>query len=619
MGALYQEFEKTLADWDRRWAGRPREEMVRLFLLALEREEIVAVGYREEAITRRLASMPIPVDLRELVHHGLIWAWKDEEMHAIYIRGAILRLGNPWLKMTAYARQLAGGIGGWSSSVMMHVRWREAPLSRAFASVSTMAGTLLGNIPSAAKKALEYGSFRQFCEFNIDAEKTAWLCWQRIRQLAEKDPLIPPNLITDFARIELDEQRHEQLFELFEEVFDDQDRIVPGVTATALAKRIARIGEEFLPQRLRPRAPADNPLGTGSQVHVLKGESLDQKHRVFDRLLRESDLLTALDLRASRLGKRRDEMVVAVKPTFMLGYNRKDRSVISDPSLLEQLARFLREAGCREVIVIEARNIYDEFYQSRSVREVAGYFGFTSPWYRLVDASEEQSPHRFARGMAQHTVSESWRDADFRMSFGKMRSHPVELAYLTVGNVEWLGARCDQFLFCERQAQRETAIMMLLDSCPPHFATLEAWDQVPDGLVGVMGCRRPRSPLRFYAGRDALSVDVVAARHMGLHDPRESSITNAAFHWFGASELSPVVVGCDEPIAPWKGPYHNEVSTFLSLVSYPMYVLGSGRGKLFVPEMDESAFPPVEKPSLPLRVSRRVVQAMIGLRLDRNS
>ena len=158
---------------------------------------------------------------------------------------------------------------------------------------------------------------------------------------------------------------------------------------------------------------------------------------------------------------------------------------------------------------------------------------------------------------------------------------------------------------------------MLLDACPPQFAILEAWEQVPDGLVGVMGCGQPRAPLRFYAAEDALALDIVAARHMGVRDPRESSILRAAFHWFGAADQSPAVVGCDEPIERWEGPYHDEISTLLSLVAYPMYVLGSGRGKLFVPEMDETAFPPIVPPSRALRVGRRLVQSIIGLRLAR--
>jgi uncharacterized protein (DUF362 family) len=617
VGGLYQEFEKNLADWSRRFAERPREEMLHLFLLALEREEIVAVGYRESAIAQRLARMAIPDDVRELVRHGLIWAWKDEEMHAIYIRGAILRLGGPWLKTTAYARQLAGGIGGWASSVLMHTRWRDAPVSQAAARGVSLLGALLGSVPPEVKASLEYGSFRQFCEFNIDAEKTAWLCWRRIRQLATNEPDVPRTLVSDFERIELDEERHGRLFELLAGAFDEDDRLVPGQDASSLAAQIADIGEEFLPRRLRPRASGGSPLGRGGRVHVVRGDTADGKERLFGRLLRESGLLSALDAAASRLGRRRDEMVVAIKPSFMLGYHHDDPSVVSDRALLEQLARYLREAGCGDVLVVEAPNIYEDFFRHRSVPEVAEYFAFTSPWYRLVDASREQVPHQFTRGLAQYTVSRSWKDADFRISFGKMRSHPVELAYLTVGNIEWIGARCDQFLFCERQAQRETAIMMLLDACPPHFAILEAWDQVPDGLVGVMGCPRPRTPLRFYAAEDALALDVVAARHMGVRDPRESSILRAAFHWFGAWETAPEVIGCDDPIEPWNGPYHNEFSTLLSLVAYPMYVLGSGRGKLFVPQMDEAAFPAIAPPSLTLRISRRLVRSLIGLRLAR--
>ena len=86
MGVIYEQFERELAAWRRRDAGRPRHEMVRLLLLGLQREEIVAVGYREAMIARRLETMPIGPQLRELIQHALAWAWKDEEMHAIYLR-----------------------------------------------------------------------------------------------------------------------------------------------------------------------------------------------------------------------------------------------------------------------------------------------------------------------------------------------------------------------------------------------------------------------------------------------------------------------------------------------------------------------------------------------------
>jgi hypothetical protein len=103
LGVVYEEFERELAGWRRRDAGRPRREMIRLLLLALQREEIVAVGYREAMIAHRLQAMPIGPQLCELIQHAMCWAWKDEEMHAVYLRGAILRLGSRSLKASGSA------------------------------------------------------------------------------------------------------------------------------------------------------------------------------------------------------------------------------------------------------------------------------------------------------------------------------------------------------------------------------------------------------------------------------------------------------------------------------------------------------------------------------------
>src|SRR5439155_395317 len=82
----------------------------------------------------------------------------------------------------------------------------------------------------------------------------------------------------------------------------------------------------------------------------------------------------------------------------------------------------------------------------------------------------------------------------------------------------------------DRQAQRETAVMMLLDDFPPHFALLDGYDSGADGLMGVMGCPRPPAPRRFYAGADALAVDLVAGRHLGLAHPNQSRLLQAACH-----------------------------------------------------------------------------------------
>ena len=412
-------------------------------------------------------------------------------------------------------------------------------------------------------------------------------------ELVPELPELPQSLADDLRRVRDDEGRHAEIFTILAESLDDQDRLAPGVTPEDVARRIGAVGEDFLPRHCRPTASAHparrRRIGLGRRWASRAARSTSDSGACSTRPAWRGGSATASVPSGDRPGRSawRSSPPSCSDTTGRIGRSSRTRNSWSTwPTACTR-------CGCADVAVVEAPNIYDQFYANRGVGEVARYFGLESPSYRLVDLSTEQVPHTYRRGLAQGTVGRTWKEADFRISFGKMRSHPVELAYLSVGNVEWIGARCDEYLFPERQAQRETAIMMLLDAFPPHFALVEAYDAAADGLVGVMGCPRPPAPHRLYAASDALALDMVAARHMGVRDPRQSSLLRAACHWFGDPSARIEVVGVDEPLAAWRGPYHNDLSALLSILAMPVYVWGSGRGTLFVPEMDEEAFPPL--------------------------
>ena len=347
MSTLYDEFAQELLDWRRRYQGRPEQEMVRLCLLSLEREEIVSVAYHEDVLGRRLAALAVPDEVRALFRQALTWAWRDEEMHAIYIRGALLRLGGPWLRASTFARQAAGALGGWAASVRQHVRWREAPLSRAAATAFTAAGLLLGQVPRDVRRHLRYAPFREFCLFNVEAERTAWLCWKRLAELAPQCPRLPGQRLDDFERVQDDEERHRQVFEILAGALDDEDRLRPGQTAEGLAEQLGAVGEFFLPRSRRRGRAALNPLGEGGPVFVAQGREAGEKRACFRRLLDESGLAGVLAARAKAQGKPLSALRVAIKPTFMLGYDRRDLSMVTDPELLDELAAWLREQGVR--------------------------------------------------------------------------------------------------------------------------------------------------------------------------------------------------------------------------------------------------------------------------------
>lgn len=610
---MFDDFQQELAMNAEIYRNQPEKELHYLFLLALEREQIVSVGYRDSVITDRVNQMPISQTLKELIRHALLWAWKDEEMHTIYIRGLILKKRISLFSLKAFVTQAAGAIGGWSSSVCQHARWSDAPISRFLAVAVTQIGTLSGKVPKNVRPHLEYGPFRNFCLFNVDAEKTAWLCWHHIAELATKVPSLPPETQAEFLRIKDDEENHERVFQILADALDEKDQLAPGQTEEEIARKLGEISEFFLPRPLRVTTTVNNPLGSGGPVYVVEADQKTNKIAYFRQLLEESNLLQELEARASLLKKPLKDFRIAIKTTFMLGYHQKDYSPLVDSKLIPELARFLREKGCVDIAVLESPNIYDQFFKNRSVFEVAQYFSITSPEYRLVDISEDQVSHDYIRGLAQSKISKTWKEADFRISFGKMRSHPVELALLTIGNMEGIGNRCDNFLFVERQAHRETALMMLLSDSAPHFALLDAFDHVPDGLLGVMGSPKPKQIRRFYAGRDALSVDRIAGSHIGIKHVESSSLLKTAIQWFGdCPEIE--VIGINAPIKGWRSPYYNEFSAFLSLLAYPVYSLASGRGRLFVPEMDERAFPMIEPETRSVYILRRLIRAFLGLR-----
>ncbi|MEM7039069.1 MAG: hypothetical protein AAF570_18975, partial [Bacteroidota bacterium] len=579
------EFVAELDKIRARARGNTRKELMQLLLMALEREEMVTHAYRAALIEERLERMPVPEEVRRLIRHAMLWVWADEDMHVVYTRGALMRVGNFWLKNRAMMSQAAGAIGGWAASVVQHVRFWDAPFSWCWARVVTGLGKLTGKVPKEVRQHLRYGAFRDFCLFNVEAEDTAAVCWERIVDLARSSDLYEPRQIEDIERVVFDENRHSRVFKIFAEALDENDALKSGHTAESIAAQVREVSVYFLPREMRGLNPTADPLGSGGELWALEDTAepaKSGKFAHFQQLLDTCDLEARLASRTAQLGKAPAEMRVVIKASFMMGYHRADTSPISDPESLHLLGVWLAERGYTDVVLLDAENIYDRFYANRDVETVADYFGIQSPHFRVVNASQAQVQHAYARGMGAYGVSRHWKEADFRLTFGKLRSHPTELVMLSIANLEWLGGRCEEFIFIDRQADRRTTTMMILDEFPPHYALVEAYDDCPDGLVGIMGCKRPKSPRRHYAGADALSLDLLIVQHLGLPALPRGCTLAAARHWFGDWAPEATLHGTNLPIPQWRNPTRNRLWGILSLLSFPVYVFFSRRGSLFV-------------------------------------
>ena len=238
MSDIHREFERHLAGWQTRYHDRPQRELVCLYLLALEREENVAVAYSERVLGPRLAALPVAGGVRELMRSALHQVWEDEEEHVVYVRAALDKLGTPLLHVRTLLQQTAGMIGGWTVAVRQHQRWAAAPLSRAGATCLLWAGGVSGRVPRAVRQHIDYCSFHDFCSYNVHTEGTAWRCWQRLTELAEQVPALCGGQMTDFRRIAADEDRHRRVFKTIAEALDDGDRLRANVTSQGLAARL---------------------------------------------------------------------------------------------------------------------------------------------------------------------------------------------------------------------------------------------------------------------------------------------------------------------------------------------------------------------------------------------
>ena len=109
---------------------------------------------------------------------------------------------------------------------------------------------------------------------------------------------------------------------------------------------------------------------------------------------------------------------------FMFAYSKEDRTTFTDPELVEHLINRIHEQGFSNITIAEAQSAYGNYYRNRSVEDVAMHVGYSKDKnYRIVDLTEEKVTYDFGGKLGKHPVGPTWRDADFRISFAKNKTH----------------------------------------------------------------------------------------------------------------------------------------------------------------------------------------------------
>jgi len=290
------------------------------------------------------------------------------------------------------------------------------------------------------------------------------------------------------------------------------------------------------------------PVGTGRKATVASIRDAD-KFAALNRVLGETGFDAILEGRRKGSGKAREDFSIVIKPNFMFAYDKRDRSTYTDPELVHHLVKRLRDLGFRNLNVVEAQSTYGEYFDRRSVREMAGYLGYDGKaGYEVVDMTLDVDEERFlGPHLGNHPVSRSWREADFRISFAKNKTHAYAYYTLTLKNIYGALPLANKFkeYHCGRGIYETT--IEFLTAFPVDFGLVDACLSA-DGPFGIFADPAPNGTDTIIGGTDLVAVDWIAASKMGI-DPMISPYMKLAVEAFGKPEI--LFIGDPNPYRPW--------------------------------------------------------------------
>ena len=271
------------------------------------------------------------------------------------------------------------------------------------------------------------------------------------------------------------------------------------------------------------------------KVEVVAAIKDPDKFKALDAVLESTGFFQKVDAACERSRKSKESFSIVVKPNFMFMYSKKDISTFTDPTLVEYLVNRIYERGYRNLAVAEARSTYGMFFTNREVKTIAEHIGLSGKNYRIIDLSEDLIPYRYSGKLGDHYVNREWKDADFRISFAKNKTHSYVYYTLTIKNI--YGALPSENKFLEYHNKRDihTTTIEYIKHFPIHFGLIDA-SVSADGPFGIFADKEPNHTEAIIGGGDIVAVDWIGAAKMGL-DPMESDYMEEAVKELGKPEI----------------------------------------------------------------------------------
>lgn len=321
-------------------------------------------------------------------------------------------------------------------------------------------------------------------------------------------------------------------------------------------------------------------------VAVESGRDRD-KFRKLDDAIEHSKFLAVLEKVWQNSAKSKEEFRIIIKSHFITMLAREETGVYVDPSLVLHLVRRIIEAGFPKVAVAEGRNSFGKWLGFRGVCRVAARAGYIDEDdiqldgpaprkitgyvlannvlhpFEIIDLGLNTEDYNFGgEVLSVHPVNKDWAEADFRISFAKLKTHHYTRYALHLVNLSLALPLEDKILSYPRMEDCAKAVVDMLKVFPVHFCFTDGIT-ASDGSMGYIRRAVPRTPGLIIAGQDILASECLGAQLMGL-DPFESVFMRISAEKLGGM-VPYKVVGHAPLIQPWRNIRGGIVTTVVKI------------------------------------------------------
>ena len=323
--------------------------------------------------------------------------------------------------------------------------------------------------------------------------------------------------------------------------------------------------------------------------------------QALDEMLKEARFFEVLEEHRAAGGKDHGEFLIAIKPNFMMAVRVEDPPLVyTDPELVEHWIERLAERGFANVRVVESQNVYALWYHNRSVASVARAIGLTGDSYEVRDLTNEQFPYDYGGTLGDHFVGASWRDADFRISFAKNKTHDVSRCTLVIKNTYGCLPARDKFTEYHRKREVDIVTIEALRHFPVHFSAIDAswsldgplgykegFDVVLDDEGNVLRQGNIHRTDTVIGGADIVAVEHVGMLKMGLDPNKDKRFYKLAAEAFGEPQFE--WIGDRSVYSDWVnvGALTSDILDIGEEIPVMSHFLGQSMS-----HVDESLFPP---------------------------